>query len=62
MKLFKLWVDIIGVILDTILTIIHFAAGNFLLGTLWSFCAILFICATILDIKIIIKKRKENKK
>ena len=62
MKLFKLWVDIIGVIVDSILAIMQFVVGNFLLGTLWSFCAIPFICATILDIKIIIKKRKENKK
>lgn len=62
MKLFKLWVDIIGVILDITLAIIQFVTGNFLLGTLWSLCAILFICAIVLDIKIIIKKRKENKK
>lgn len=62
MKLLKLWVDIIGVILDVMLAIIQFAAGDFLLGTLWSLCAILFICAIVLDIKIIIKKRKENKK
>ena len=61
MKLFKLWVDIGGVILDSAIAIMQFVAGNFLLGTLWSFCAILFICAIILDIKVI-KIRKENKK
>lgn len=61
MSKFKLWLDITGVILDSAIAIMQFVAGNFLLGTLWSFCAILFICAIILDIKVI-KIRKENKK
>ena len=61
MKSFKLWVDIIGVILDIALAIMQFVVGHFLFGTLWSFCAVPFICAIILDIKVL-KKRKENKK
>ena len=61
MSIFKFWLDITGVILDSAIAIMQFVAGNFLLGTLWNFCAILFICAIILDIKVI-KIRKENKK